>query len=278
MTLATTALLLLVQSLPPGFGACQATPVVRGWAYDCPGTRLSIEDHDGTVSPAYLDGVEASAVALVGEGATTTRSRRKMAGLDAEVREFANPSAERFAAFVVVAHPSGTRLLRCHMEPLNRCLAILESLARLSEWRGGPVSGAVRGATPKLAIAGHEVAAPEGCEVDVLPRGGRIVCRRGGVAFWASTDRPEVAVQMKQKLDRDLPALAPSERVTRDELQCHLGGVATTCTRLTVEKKNDRAVYLWATADVRGDTLVAFCSESTVDAIAGPCSLLFQVP
>lgn len=277
MTLAPAVLALALAAPPPAasFAGCEATPVSRGWQYDCPAVQLRVEDHDRKPTAAYVDGLEAAAKVVIGPGAALARSTGKIAGRDAELREIAIPAALRFATLATVAVRGGTRVLLCRAGTAGGCAPYLDALARAA-WRGGPAPGAVRREPPKLAVAGRAVQVPPTCDGAAQPRGGKVTCAPY-FATW-NTVEPENAELVMGAYGRGVEAQLESARPRRDSIPCRLEGVQTTCARLTVEGQEVRAVVLWATARVRGEVVFANCMAPGTDASATPCALLFRVP
>jgi len=276
---ALLALLLGAPAPPPPLSACRAIPLGdAGWQYDCDGLTARVEDRTDRKTGPFLDGLQRSHAALLGDGAVRSTKARRVGAEAVEARRTVARDGLATGWAAALVRSQGSRVVACVERGAgDRCGAVLDALAAAA-WRSGPATGAVRQEAKPLALGARAVRLPAGCEGTAEPDGGgRVGCPPAFFANWSRVADEAVGRRAMEEYGAAVSSRMsqPPFRSSRDRVRCSLGGVGTDCGRLRVETQGRHVLLLWAVARVDGQLLFGSCMADGDSGPPPPCSLIF---
>jgi len=247
-----------------------------GWQYECGAVHLAVvndrPDHSPVGSRAFLTGMADG----VGDP-SPHRETRALGGQPVQVERSAGKHLVIFAA--IVDGPQGMRYLACRQADGERwCDAVLERLVAVG-WLSGAVPGAIRQAPAALGVRGRPVTVPAGCQGEVLPNGGRVLCNGSEFALWVTAADEAAADTLMTRFAQlaNSPA-APGSPAASRQVPCRIAGAPSTCTQLVREMGGGPVEVVWGKSSQNGSPLVVSCVANGRRLGDSPCALVFADP
>ncbi len=264
---------------PSALDKCTATPTDHGFQYECADLVARVDDEPeiGDAAAKDVAGRLQGASAVMGSGAKRRTEKRLLGAGEVEIVVTEAPGRPDAMFLAPIPYKAGTRIVSCH-GGTRRCAAVMSGLAGMPWGSATPARGAVLKEAGPLAIGGHPVQAPKGCQGTSEPRGGRVMCSKTDWVVWVSADegtaRQLLATNgetMRKALDK------PGWKTTESQVPCRLAGAEATCTRLAGEVGGEAFVVLLAVAPVGQSYQYASCMTRG-RRIGSPCTLVLETP